>query len=642
MPNRILIAALIGLVAAALAVATGTGEQAATEASSTEMAQMGMEAPALAEQVAAGTLPPLAERLPDEPYVVQPFGEIGRYGGDLRRVYRTASDGLAYGRLVMETLLRFSPGKGTDVEPNIARDFSVSDDATSITLYLREGMRWSDGEPFTADDIMFWYEDWAMNTDLNPSPPTWMTVGGEPGVWEKIDDYTVRLTFPGVNGLAARQLADPSGASRGMGRMIPKHYLSQFHPTYQTKEKLDEMVAAAELDSWVDLFSDRNNYFLNADLPVLDAWDITVAAPAQRVVAERNPYYWKVDTEGHQLPYMDRVVHDQVENAELILLKATNGELDVQWRHMSFSDFTLLKENEEAGDYKVFSWSGDRASRVALWPNMSAQDPQLREFFNKFEVRKALSLAVDRDEINKLFYFGLGVPRQLTAISGEPTYEADVASLYIEYDADESNRLLDAAGYASRNASGVRTFPDGKAISLLMEYATSWPFMGDEGEVVCSQFQQIGIDCQVKPLERAVWYQKSAANEFGLVLFTSPGTSFSNNWWVVPAGAHNHRGYGDWYRSNGAEGEEPPEDMQRIMALFRSLGQATDSDEQVGILREVLRYKVENLWGIGLVGENPTIGIVRNAVGNVPERLPYTTGLMSPYNGMPEQWYFRN
>ncbi|MDD9989190.1 MAG: ABC transporter substrate-binding protein [Spirochaetaceae bacterium] len=305
MPIRVFVVAMIGLVAAALAVATGTGEQAETEASSAEMAQMGLEAPALAEQVAAGTLPPLAERLPAEPYVVQPFGETGRYGGDLRRVYRTASDGLAYGRLAMETLLRFSPGQGTAVEPNIARDFSVSDDGTSITVYLREGMRWSDGEPFTADDIMFWYEDWAINEELNPSPPTWMTVGGEPGVWEKIDDYTVRLTFPGVNGLAARQLADPSGSSRGMGRMMPKHYLSQFHPSHQTKEKLDEMVAAAELDSWMDLFSDRNNYFLNADLPVLDAWDITVAAPAARVIAERNPYYWKVDTEGHQLPYMD-------------------------------------------------------------------------------------------------------------------------------------------------------------------------------------------------------------------------------------------------------------------------------------------------------------------------------------------------
>ena len=618
----------------------GGGQEGTTETAEPAAAVAGKEAPALAEMVKAGTLPPLAERLPIEPAVVQPLDEIGMYGGTWGTVYKAPGDSLAYGRLVYDPTLRYSLD-GQEILPNLAKAWDLAPDGKTITLYFREGTKWSDGELFTADDVLFWYEDIAMNEELSPSPPSWMVAAGEAGKVEKVDDYTVRVSFSAPYPLLTRAISTYNN-DRIHGIAAPKHYLEQFHPKYADKATLDKLVKDENLENWTQLFGRMNSYWNNPEKPVLSAWKMTNEPGASRLIAERNPYYWKVDTAGNQLPYIDRVVLDLVESNELILLKALNGEYDMQFRHISFQDYTVLKEGEADGDYKIITHTGDRASDVCFWPNLSHDDPVYNELMNNVEFKKALSYAIDRDEINELFYFGLGTPRAITAISSEPTYEEDVAQMHIKYDPDEANRILDRIGFDKRDDNGIRLGPDGKPIFFLLQYATVWPQFGSVGEVVADYWKEIGIDSLIKPMERAAWTELSYSNQLPLALFTSPGTSLGNAWWMVPT-YHNSNAYGVWRRTGGKEGKEPPEGSKVLKAidLYAEALTAGSFDDTVAMIKQVLRWGVEELWGIGIVGETPVIGVLSNRMRNVAKVAPSGSHLSHPGNLVPEQFFIK-
>ena len=643
--KRLIVTAIVLLVAVGSGFASGGADTDSTTSSgtgSTAMMSAEMEAPMLAEMVAANTLPPLEERLPIEPLVLDPVNEIGKYGGTISRTYLAPSDSLGFGRLIVAGLLQFTMD-GQSYLPNVAKDYSVSSDGLVYTFYLREGMKWSDGEPLTTGDVVFWYEDVVGNTELSPAPPNWFVSGGEPGKVEAIDDYTFRVTFVKPNAFFLREVGGTSDVA--MPRMmLPKHYMTQFHAEYTDKAALDKMVGDANLDVWTALWGQKASYWNNPDLPILGAWQLTNEPGESRLIAVRNPYYFKVDPQGRQLPYVDRVVHDLIENPELILLKASNGELDFQFRHLAFDDYPLLKENESKGNYTVLTHGGDRASHVAFWPNMSIEDPVYHELMNSTEFKKALMYAIDRDELNELFYFGLGEPRAITSISSEPTYEADVAQMNIKYDPDEANRILDSLGYDKRDSNGIRLGPDGKPIFFLMPYATAWPYMGDIGQVVLDYWKEIGIDSLLKPFERSVFYQMSYNNEIPLTLFTSPGTSLGNAWWIFPKGAHNSWAYGRWYATGGAEGIEPPEGgkIRMAMDLYDEALTSANFDDVIAAIKQILRWGNEEIWGIGLLGEIPAIGVVSNNMGNVAVNAPSGTHLLHPANLYPEQWYLKN
>jgi peptide/nickel transport system substrate-binding protein len=645
MTKRILITALV-LLASALLVFAGGKQEAATgteeaAAETTAMAPEGNESPMLVEMVENGEIPSLEERLPTEPKVVETADAIGRYGGTLRRTYLGPSDGLAYGRLVYDPVLRFTVD-GLNIEPNLAKDWDVSSDGTVYTIYFREGTKWSDGEPFTADDVMFWYEKAMLNTDISPAPPRWMVAGGEAGIISKVDDYTIRIRFSQPYAFFVRELAYRGVAKPDIA--LPAHYMEQYHPDFVDKDKLDSMAQDEGFEVWTDLWGERQSYWDNPEMPVLSAWYPTNEPGESRLIAVRNPYYWKVDTEGRQLPYMDRVVHDQIENKELVLLKASNGELDMQFRHLTLDNYSLLRENQEVGDYTVYTHSGDRASDVAFWPNMSHEDPVYHELMNNTEFKKALMYGIDRDELNELFYFGLGTPRAITAISSEPTYVEDHAQRYIEYDPQEANAILDRIGFDQRDSNGIRLGPDGEPIFFTLYYATSWPIHGEIAQIVADYWKELGIDSLIKPLERSVFYQMSYNNEIPLTVFTSPGTSLGNNWWIFPKGAHNSWAYGRWYATGGKEGIEPPpgSKIRQAMDLYDEAMQSPDMDEIIEAIKQILDWGTEEIWGIGLVGEIPAIGVISNNVGNVPQDAPSGTHLLHPGNLMPEQWYFKS
>ena len=463
------------------------------------------EAPELAELVKLGKLPPVEERLPDAPLVVEPVEEIGRYGGTLNRTYFGTSDAAGWERLTREPLIGWDR-EYVQLRPNVARAWEVLEDGRVFVFHLRKGMKWSDGTPFTADDILFWYEDIILNKELNPVPPSLWSFKGELLQVEKIDDYTVKISFSEPYGWFPYQLAE-------FGNIYaPKHYLKQFHINYADQEELERQTREAGFSTWNQLFTDKNSAFNNPDYPVITAWKVD-ARPSARFVASRNPYYWKVDPEGNQLPYIDRVSQQLISDTELMVMKAISGEIDFQIRHFHnrWLDFPLLMQNAESGKYRVLLWNSDYAGAAVLYFNLNTKNPVLRPLFNDSRFRRALSLAIDRDEINELVFLGAGAPQQPFLTPGSPAYDESTARRYTEYDPARANELLDEIGLTQRDSAGYRLSPDGQPIVINIEVRSG---VSQEqvttAELFADYWSKVGIRAVVKAGEKPLETRKEA------------------------------------------------------------------------------------------------------------------------------------
>ncbi|HRR91843.1 MAG TPA: ABC transporter substrate-binding protein, partial [bacterium] len=371
------------------------------------------ESPQLTELVRQGKLPSLEERTPKELVIIEPWEEIGQYGGTWRRAWLGLSDGAGPFKIAYEHLLRWNVD-GSDVVPNIVKKYDVSKDGRNFTFYLREGMKWSDGTPFTTDDIKFWFEDITLNKELTPTFPSWLTTEGKPCTFKVRDKYTFTVSFSKPNAIFPMQLAYFGGF------VAPAHYLKQFHPKYTDSKKLEEMAKDAGFQFWYQLFGFKNNWLQNPELPSLWAWKLTSAPTATLMVLERNPYYWKIDPAGNQLPYIDKITHELVQDPEMINMKAVQGDIDMQMRNIRLQNYTLLMENRDKGNYRVFKWTTASGADFMLEPNQNVKDPVLKKLFQDRKFRFALSLAINREEINQLVFLGLGKPRQASLISASP------------------------------------------------------------------------------------------------------------------------------------------------------------------------------------------------------------------------------
>ena len=286
------------------------------------------EAPQLAAQVQAGTLPPVEERIPVDPMVITPWESIGQYGGTWNSGLLGRADSAWVSRSMgNDPLLRWAPDLNSII-PNIAKSWQISEDGKVFTFDLRKGMRWSDGAPFGADNFVWWYEKALLNTELTPTVTSWMRPGGVVGKVEKVDDVTVKFIFEYPNGLFIQRMGSNTP-------FVASHYMEQFHIEFN-KEAVEKMVADQQLESWMALYSDKNDRMNNPDKPEILAWEVTVpVSQGTQMVAERNPYYWKVDPEGNQLPYIDKLVYHVAENVEVLVLKTLNGEIDMYDRHIT-------------------------------------------------------------------------------------------------------------------------------------------------------------------------------------------------------------------------------------------------------------------------------------------------------------------
>ena len=562
-------------------------------------AQQYREAPMLRAMVGAGDLPPVAERLPQDPLMVEAVDSVGQYGGTWRRAFKGIKDFHAFGRLNYEPMLRWPRDPKDPVQPGLAREWTWSDDGTELTLHLRRGLKWSDGAPFTVDDVIFWWEAIETNKEITSAPHAEWVINGEPMELERIDDVTIKLKFAGPNGLAETVgLAFhgnqwPLGFER-FGFFAPRHYLEQYHPQYND-----------DVDGY-QLFEEKAFDF-NIERPAMTPWRVTEwSAGATELVADRNPYYWKVDTAGNQLPYIDRLHFTLVEDNEAANLLAIAGEIDMQTRHMDLSKFPVYQQNAEQGAYHTLLWNNAAASHATFMPNQSYGDPQYRALMQELKFRQALSLAIDRELINEVVHLGLGTPRTESVVNDSALFQPDIEFYFADFDLDRARGLLDEIGLPT-GSDGFRTFADGSPLELIVEAVGTGNI--DALQIAVEGWNDIGLKTALKTMTRDVYWPRANANEVmiatwgtdrGLVPMVDPiyQFPFDERSWMAPA-------FGTWYKTGGELGEAPRAEMKELMDLYDEYKFTVDSSAQLEIARKLVRLSTERLYTIGTVGMAP-------------------------------------
>jgi peptide/nickel transport system substrate-binding protein len=608
------------------------------------------ESPTLAAKVARGDLPPVDERLPENPLVLDVVEEIGEYGGTLRRGYKGMADKWNAAKLDEGMLMRWRQPQGGSISlvPYVCSQFDVNDDASEFTWYLRRGIKWSDGVTLTTEDVRWWYED-LVGEGVIPMDIIWKP-GGEDMVIEIVDDFTFKTVFAAPNPITPTWLASTEGLTSGRGPNFcdPAHYMKQFHAKYAKKEDLDKIVKEAGASSWQDLLGSwayATSMFTNPDRPVIIAWQTKTPPPSTRYVMERNPYFWQVDADGNQLPYLDRVAMDLFESTEAFNFKLLNGEIDCQGRHVNSANFTLLKEGEDKGGYRVETWVNPGTLGYGVNTAYGlVDDPVLNKLLNEKNFRIALSVAIDRQEIAELVYDGLLTPRQSSPAPGTPEYDAEWEQLYTEYDPDMANRLLDELGLDKRDSDGYRLRSDGETLSLLLEVIDA-AFHGalDQHELVKDYWEALGIKTLVRVISRELHEEHANANQLPLNAWGGGSMPIGYGMHgpaVNPPGAP----YTAWYLSGGEEGVEPPEDHPwwPIPAIWDQITQEPDQGKALELWLQIRDIKKEQFWGIGIAGLGPALYIVNKKLGNFPSGLIDGNTFRNLGLARPQQFFYKS
>ncbi len=602
------------------------------------------ESPQLTELVKQGKLPSVEKRLPEEPAVVEPVEEVGQYGGTWRRAALSKSN-IISPRMGYEPLVRWARD-GKTIIPNLCISWKVGEGGRTYTFYLRKGLKWSDGEPFTVDDIMFWYEDILLNKELTPAFPAWLAPAGTPVKIEKVNDCTVRFRFSRPYSLFLNYLAGPD---TGVGIFYPKHYLKQFHPRYTPKEKLDSLTKEAKFNAWYQLFGDKTDPYANPDLPSIKAWIPKAKPGAPTVFSERNPYYWKIDTEGNQLPYIDKISFVMVQDTQMITMKAVQGELDMQGggADCPFSDFTLLMENRDKGDYKVFQWSDGKTGSAVFFNQNYSGDKTIASLLRNVKFRKALSLAINRNEINQLIYLGQAPPTYTMFPFTSLQNDQELRSLY-EYDIAEANKLLDEIGLTKRDKDGFRLRPDGKTLQLTIVTNLAFPIHPDVMQLIAQYWNKVGIKTTVDAISGSLWFPRIEASDYQIAGYTA---EFNRDCFdltystisIVPSNNHTYWCplWGLWYVTGGKSGEKPTGDALKLISIFDKIKLTVDQKERDKLTEEMLRVWAKNLWVIPTAGGYSLPVIVKNNFRNVPQKATLAYPLSSPGYLNPEQFFIK-
>ena len=588
------------------------------------------EAPMLAERVAKGELPPVEERLPEEPFVEEPLAEIGRYGGTIRRVYTGVSDwqNLNYMGVRNEPLV-FVGQDGT-VKPNLLESWEYLDDGQVLRIHLRKGIKWSDGHPFTVDDIIYDLEIRASgNVPLEVAG-----LGAKVKVDEirKIDDYTADLPLIEKYPIEFITVFESP--------VSPKHYLIQFDPRYDSTKTWQDLAQA---------WSSQSNSEALVDLPQLSAWKVVEVVPGSRIVAERNPYFWKVDPAGNQLPYIDRIEFRYVASTDAIPALVQAGEIDLQVRHLLFADYPFYKQHEAAGNYRTVALQS-----TALGPcirlNYAVEDLDLRELFRNKDFRIALSLGIDREALSNSLYFGLVEPWGVCSIANSPSYPGDeYARRYTEYDPDRANALLDSLGLKDTNNDGIREI-NGKPLTIVIDAEMGYGSGPVKGlELIAAQWRKIGVNAVINVIERSLMLARWQDNSYTAYAWKLDGgidpVSFNYAWAILSPPEYLWHNSGvpmqKWIATGGAEGVEPPEFIKEINRRMLEAVTTLDPAVRRELGKELVKYHAENLFVI------PTttyveVGVVNKNLANVPETWLAGNELVGEKSLRPWQMFYKD
>lgn len=583
-----------------------------------------VETPSLEARVAAGELPPVRERIPDTPLLVELGGEKspGMHGGELRLLMGKQKDirqvvVYGYARLVCYT-------PEFDLAADLLQSYEERDNR-EFTLHLRPGHRWSDGHPFTSEDFRFYWEDVATNPELSPGgPEAQLVVDGELPQVEFPDRYTVRYSWSKPNPYFLPALAGPSP----LYIYEPAHYLRQFHARYRDAEELQQIVDDENRRNWMAVFFNRDRPYkaTNPDLPSLQPWVNSTTPPAERFVFERNPFYHRIDQNGRQLPYIDSVAIN-IASGKLIPAKTGADESDLQARYLRMDNYTFLKTAAHRGDFNVRLWQTTKGSHMALYPNLNTNDPVFRKLLRDVRFRRALSLAIHRHEINQAVYFGLVDESNNTVLKEGPLYRSEYQSAWTEYDLEAANRLLDELGLEQRDDRGIRLLPDGRPLEILVQTAGESTEQTDVLELIHDSWLEAGIMLYSIPSTREVFRNRIFSGDAMMSIWSGLENGIPNADTspaeLAPTSKYQYQWpqWGAYYETRGQSGEPPDlPAAQELVELNDRWAAATSREQRRRIWQRMLEIQEENMFTIGIVNHVPHPVVVNNHLRNVPKK----------------------
>jgi ABC-type dipeptide/oligopeptide/nickel transport system permease component/ABC-type transport system substrate-binding protein len=616
------------------------------------------EAPLLAELVKEGRLPPVVERAGAEPVVLEGPDGIGRYGGAWRRLANSYDDiKTITWRMSGANLVRWSP-QGYPIVPHVAKSWEVSDDQRVYTFTLRRGMRWSDGHPFTSSDIAYWYEHEVKYFNVQPK---FLRAGPGQGVVTRLDDQRVRFAFSQPNPLFLERLA-----STGMNvedytdHIVPAHFLRRYHPALGDPDLIRRTMEALKLSSPVAVYKQMKRH-MNPEHPRLWPWVLRTYRPTGPQTFVRNPYYWAVDPEGNQLPYLDRLVMD-IKSNSLIAVAAANGEPSMQDRHLRYDDHTLLVGGAAAHDYAVYHWKPATQSLFTLFPNLNRRvdpaRPETRwkwELLNEARFRQALSLAINRRDIIDAEFNGQAEPAQIAPPPDSPYHHARLRQAFTEFDPAGASRLLDAIGLTRRDREGYRSFPDGSRMTFtlnLTDYTTDGP-----AHFVIEDWARVGVRAVMRSRARRLFEQEKLTYEHDFTVWTGESefhpmveprnfvpTYFES--FYAPA-------FGWWYQYGGLYGDpaarrpsamEPPpgHPLRQAMQLLDEANAMLDEADRIAHFRRIQDIAAEQVWTISIASPPPQLVVVKNGFRNVPRMALFGANLQTPANTGIETYFWEH
>ncbi|MGE3224810.1 MAG: ABC transporter substrate-binding protein [Parvibaculaceae bacterium] len=577
----------------------------------------------LKEKVAKGELPPVDARLPQHPLSVDlaASGKLpGRYGGTARMLIggqRNISLMTVYG---YTRLLRYD--EKLQLQPDVLESYEVKE-GRIFTFHLRPGHKWSDGEPLTPEDFRYALEDVQLNEELSKVISSFLLVDGKPPKFEIVDDLTVRYTWDAPNPDFLPQIAAPQPLSM----VMPAHYLKQFHKKYQDETKLKELMAANNEKRWTGLHINKSRQYRpeNPDLPTLDPWRNTTKPPAEQFVFERNPYFHRVDAQGRQLPYIDRFVLN-VSSSSLIPAKTGAGETDLQGLGISFGDYTFLKEAELSHPIRVRLWQSGRGSRVALYPNLNFVDPVWNKVLRDVRFRRALSLAIDRNEINQAKFFGLSQPSADTVLPLSPLYKEEYANAYIDHDPAAANALLDEMGLTQRNGAGIRLLPDGRPAEIIVETAGEDPLETDVLQLITDHWKEVGLKLVIRTSQTDVLRSRVIGGTTMMTMASGldngTPTADMNPRALAPT-THEQMQWPQWgifVESHGEKGVETDDkEAKELSALYQQWHKTADTQERADIWHRMLAIYTSQVFSIGIVNATQQPIVASAKLRNLPD-----------------------
>jgi peptide/nickel transport system substrate-binding protein len=602
------------------------------------------------------SLPPVEDRLPDEPLVVVPYESVGQYGGTINFLSNATEAGTSDMLSTRHVnLLRFADDLSTIV-PNVAKDYEWNDDFTTLTFTLRKGHKWSNGEPFIARDVEFWYEDLMMNPNIREKPYPYLLVGGEPMTVDVIDDQTVRFNlpspFPGLTATIAWSYNQ---------FFMPSHFLEQFHPEIDSNadanaqalgfaDGYDALAAYYGNSGWTDTPTpllarpDLVDGLPYAAYPSLEAY-MTIEDTTEGRVYAANPYFHQVDTAGNQLPYIDYQNERYINENEIRLLKLVNGEVDYKSQSVQLESAPQLLDGADAGGYQVQINPGCGAALFSF--NVTHPDPEKRKVYGDIRFRQAMSIAMNRDEINDVAYYGLGKVEQFVGFSPAPDFVPESIKMHMtQYDPDGASALLDEVGLKDVNGDGFRELPNGEALAINIDYATQG-IGGVEVELVARYFNEVGIKTTFKEVTPDEYRGSQAANQLDVHVWDKgqPLAIVAGNpeTFKPPFGNYfNHTQGLDWAAyidSNGAEGTEPPQwvyDLSDGIDKFQSYALGTAESNEWG--QKIATMLTEQSLLIGTV-KAPFPTYHRNALKNFTQFKTTSYEYYRTYPYLATQWW---